>query len=191
MRVISGEAKGRPLKAVSGNQTRPTTDKVKETLFNIIGPYFDGGWGLDLYSGSGGLGIEAISRGLEKVIFIDQHPAAFKTIQENLKRCQFEDQAEVYRTSVSRALTVLSKRSLQFDYIFLDPPYHKQHLIKDIEQLIKLDLIRGGTLIIVEHDNQLVLPEQFGESLRKWRHHTYNGNTALTLYTCSTEKNEE
>ena len=72
MRVISGTCKGRQLKAVPGSRTRPTTDKVKETIFNMIGPYFNGGLGLDLFAGSGGLGIEAISRGLDKVIFVDQ-----------------------------------------------------------------------------------------------------------------------
>ncbi len=182
MRVISGEAKGRALKAVSGTQTRPTTDKVKETLFNIIGPYFEGGQGLDLYSGSGGLGIEALSRGLDKVFFIDQFPAAVQTINENLGRCRFEARAEVFKIDVRRALKALSKRKLVFDYIFLDPPYHKQHIVKDIEQIMQLELIRPGTLIIIEHDDKLALPEQFGETLERWRHHTYNGNTALSLY---------
>lgn len=188
MRVISGEAKGRGLKAVPGNQTRPTTDKVKETLFNIIGPYFDGGQGLDLYSGSGGLGIEAISRGLEKVVFIDQHPAAVQTINENLSRCRFESRSEVFRIDARRALNALAKRKLTFDLIFLDPPYQKQHIIKDIEQIVKLELLRQGTLIIVEHDDKLMLPETFGSALEKWRHHNYNGNTALTIYKSTLDK---
>ena len=88
MRVVSGICKGRALKAVPGNTTRPTTDKVKEALFNMIGPYFEGGIGLDLFAGSGGLGIEALSRGLDKVIFIDRDGKAIQTIHENIKTCK-------------------------------------------------------------------------------------------------------
>src|SRR5699024_8993031 len=86
MRVIAGSCKGRYLKPVRGTFTRPTTDKVKEALFNRIGPFFDGGWGLDLYSGSGALGIEALSRGLDRMIFVDRNPQATKTIKENVRR---------------------------------------------------------------------------------------------------------
>ena len=81
MRVVSGTAKEEHLKAVPGNATRPTTDKVKEAMFNMIGPYFDGGIGLDLFAGSGGLGIEALSRGMDKVIFVDRDDKAIQTIQ--------------------------------------------------------------------------------------------------------------
>jgi len=97
VRVVSGTCKGRPLKAVPGNTTRPTTDKVKEALFNMIGPYFDGGIGLDLFAGSGGLGLEALSRGLERVIFIDREPKAIQVINENIRDCKFEEQTKVYR----------------------------------------------------------------------------------------------
>ncbi len=82
------------LKAVPGNSTRPTTDKVKEAIFNIIGPYFNGGTGLDLFAGSGGLGIEAISRGFEKIIFVDRDGKALQTIKENVKTCGVEQYAE-------------------------------------------------------------------------------------------------
>src|SRR4051794_41215753 len=97
MRVVSGSSKGKTLKAVPGSTTRPTTDKVKEALFNMIGPYFDGGIGLDLFAGSGGLGIEGLSRGLEKVIFIDRDAKAIQVIHENIKSCHFEEKTEVYR----------------------------------------------------------------------------------------------
>ena len=90
MRVVSGSCKGKHLKAVPGNTTRPTTDKVKEAIFNMIGPYFDGGIGLDLFAGSGGLGIEALSRGLDKVIFVDRDGKAIQTIRENIHSCGFE-----------------------------------------------------------------------------------------------------
>ena len=90
MRVVSGKCKGQSLKAVPGNSTRPTTDKVKEAIFNMIGPYFEGGLGLDLFAGSGGLGIEALSRGLERVIFVDRDKSAIGTIHDNLHKCGLE-----------------------------------------------------------------------------------------------------
>lgn len=94
MRVIAGERKGHALKAVPGNNTRPTTDKVKESLFSIIGPFFDGDMVLDLFAGSGGLGIEALSRGAERAVFIDQAALAIKTIRQNLEGCHFTERAE-------------------------------------------------------------------------------------------------
>ncbi len=118
MRVISGTRKGQPLKAVPGTNTRPTTDKVKESIFNRIGPYFASGRGLDLYAGSGGLGIEAISRGLEHMIFIDSSRQALQTLRSNLKACRFEDQSEVYKNDSHRALKALAKRHAAFDVIF-------------------------------------------------------------------------
>ena len=84
MRIVSGDFGGRPLKAVPGNATRPTTDKVKEALFNMIGPYFDGGRSLDLYAGSGGLSIEGVSRGIDEAVLVDRQYAAIKTIKENI-----------------------------------------------------------------------------------------------------------
>lgn len=110
MRVISGTAKGRPLKSVPGNGTRPTTDKVKEALFSMIGPYFEGGTALDLYAGTGGLGIEALSRGMEAAVFVDMEQKALDTVRANLKAAKVESQAEVYRNDAGRALAALEKR---------------------------------------------------------------------------------
>lgn len=115
MRVVSGKCKGHPLKAVPGNTTRPTTDKVKESIFNMIGPYFDGGTALDLFGGSGGLGIEAISRGIEKAIFVDRDSKAIKVIHQNLESCRIHEQAEVYRNDAERAVKALIKREMSFD----------------------------------------------------------------------------
>ncbi|MBJ3791977.1 16S rRNA (guanine(966)-N(2))-methyltransferase RsmD, partial [Bacillus sp. OA1] len=114
MRVVSGKCKGHPLKAVPGNTTRPTTDKVKESIFNMIGPYFDGGIALDLFGGSGGLGIEALSRGIDKVIFVDRDSKAIKVIHQNLESCRVQEQAEVYRNDAERAVKALIKREIAF-----------------------------------------------------------------------------
>ncbi len=126
MRVVSGKCKGHPLKAVPGNTTRPTTDKVKESIFNMIGPYFDGGVALDLFGGSGGLGIEAISRGIDKAIFVDRDNKAIKVIHQNLESCRIQEQAEVYRNDAERAIKALIKREISFDLILIDPPYKDQ-----------------------------------------------------------------
>ena len=97
MRVVAGTAKGLPLKAVPGTSTRPTTDKVKESIFNMIGPFFDGGTAVDLFAGSGGLGIEALSRGIDRVIFTDKDRKSIETIRANLEKTKLQEQAEVYK----------------------------------------------------------------------------------------------
>lgn len=162
MRVVSGTCKGRSLKAVPGSTTRPTTDKVKEALFNIIGPYFEGGVGLDLFAGSGGLGIEALSRGLEKVIFVDRDPKAVQIIKENIAACQFDEQSEVYRNDAERALKAILKREIVFDYIFLDPPYKKQQLVKLMETMNNESFISPNGVIVCEHASEIELPDAIG-----------------------------
>ncbi|MFP7296015.1 16S rRNA (guanine(966)-N(2))-methyltransferase RsmD [Neobacillus niacini] len=186
MRVVSGVCKGRALKAVPGNSTRPTTDKVKEALFNMIGPYFVGGIGLDLFAGSGGLGLEALSRGLDKVIFVDKDRKAIQTIYENIQACKMEDKAEVYRNDADRALKVLMKRDIQFDYIFLDPPYKKQQLLNLMEKISEYGLLTTGGYIICEHSHDVELPESSGE-YTQYKHEKY-GIIAITIYSQHSEE---
>ncbi|MDR7072129.1 16S rRNA (guanine(966)-N(2))-methyltransferase RsmD [Fictibacillus barbaricus] len=181
MRVIAGDCKGRPLKAVPGMGTRPTTDKIKESIFNMIGPFFDGGQGLDLYGGSGGLGIEALSRGMDHFIFIDKDQKALQTIKENLKQCKYEEKAEIFRNDAKRALKALHKRELQFDMIFLDPPYAKQMLLKDIEEIGKLNLLADSGSIVAEHGSEVTLPEKIGD-FELIRQETYGKTTTISIY---------
>ncbi len=162
MRVVSGKSKGKFLKAVPGNTTRPTTDKVKEAIFNIIGPYFEGGIGLDLFAGSGGLGIEALSRGLEKVIFVDREGKAIQTIKENIKFCNLGEYSEIYRNEANRALKAIKKRGLSFDVIFLDPPYKKQQLLSLLTELDHDRIIVPKGIIVCEHSHDVELPEWIG-----------------------------
>jgi 16S rRNA (guanine966-N2)-methyltransferase len=180
MRVVSGICKGRPLKAVPGNTTRPTTDKVKEALFNMIGPYFDGGIGLDLFAGSGGLGIEALSRGLEKVIFIDRESKAIQIIHENIQACKFEEKTEVYRNDADRALKALIKREISFDYIFLDPPYKSAQLVHLLEKIGEQHLLKNGGIVVCEHSHDVELPQSIG-LLTQIKHEQY-GIIAITIY---------
>lgn len=180
MRVVSGVHKGKPLKAVPGTSTRPTTDKVKEAIFNMIGPYFDGGIGLDLFAGSGGLGIEALSRGLDKVIFIDRDGKAIQTIRDNISSCKLEQQSEIYRNNADRALKALIKRDIVFNYIFLDPPYKKQQLVSLMEKMDESNLVNSNSIVVCEHSFDVELPQKVGNFTQK-KHEKY-GIIAVTIY---------
>ncbi|MDM5156116.1 16S rRNA (guanine(966)-N(2))-methyltransferase RsmD [Bacillus sp. DX1.1] len=180
MRVVSGKCKGHPLKAVPGNTTRPTTDKVKEAIFNMIGPYFEGGTALDLFGGSGGLGIEALSRGIDKAIFVDRDNKAIKVIHQNLESCKVHDQAEVYRNDAERAVKALIKRELSFDLILLDPPYKDQKIISLIGVMEQHGLLNDDGLIMAEHEDDVILPDTIGR-LVKVRAENY-GITAISIY---------
>ncbi len=179
--MISGKYKGHPLKAVPGKQTRPTTDKVKEAIFQIIGPYFNGGIALDLFAGSGGLGIEAISRGASKAIFVDQQPLAIKTVNANIKQLQIDEVTEVYRADAFRALKAASKRDLVFDWIFLDPPYKKISFDDLFQQLIELKLVHTGSIIVCEHAPDHLLPEKF-ENLQLFKTQGYGKEIQVSYY---------
>ncbi|HJV44138.1 MAG TPA: 16S rRNA (guanine(966)-N(2))-methyltransferase RsmD [Bacillota bacterium] len=180
MRVISGTRKGNPLSAVPGKGTRPTVDKVKESIFNMIGPYFDGGIALDLYAGTGGLGIEALSRGVDKVIFVDMNRKAIDIIKQNLEVTHFSEQAEVYKNEASRALKALVKRGLKLDLIFLDPPYAEQKVESEIAILFDYELLNPNARIVVETDVDIVLVDRIG-GVEKVKEVEY-GNTRVTVY---------
>ncbi|WP_338469931.1 16S rRNA (guanine(966)-N(2))-methyltransferase RsmD [Niallia sp. XMNu-256] len=181
MRVVSGILKGKGLKAVPGSSTRPTTDKVKEAMFNMIGPYFDGGYGLDLFAGSGGLGIEALSRGLDHVIFVDRDAKAIGTLRENIHSCGLDDKVEIYRNDALRAIKVIEKRQISLNYIFLDPPYKQQQLAKLLDFIHEHQLLDSTGTIVCEHSSDIELPQVVG-SLVKRKSENY-GIIALSLYT--------
>jgi len=180
VRVIAGEAKGRPLRAVPGMNTRPTTDKVKEAIFSMIGPYFDGGAALDLFAGTGGLGIEALSRGMDKAVFIDSERQSIATVRHNVEAARMSDKAEIYCNTAERALKLLAKREAAFRLVFLDPPYRLKHadiLMKDMHDR---RLLESGATIVVEHEAAHRYPEQI-QGFRQLRHALY-GETAVTIY---------
>lgn len=160
MRIVAGDYGGRRLKAVPGMKTRPTTDKVKEAMFNIIGPYFDGGKVLDLFAGSGGLSIEAVSRGAEKATLVDRQYQAIKTIKENIAVTKEAERFEVLKGDANKMLLKLAKDKRTFDYIFLDPPYKEQQIIELMQKLSDLALLNDDALIICETDQQAKLPAE-------------------------------
>lgn len=180
MRVISGKLRGRVIKAVPGSNTRPTADKIKESSFQIMGPYFDGGMCLDLFAGSGNLGIEALSRGMNKCIFIDHNYKAIQTIKQNIKNVHLTDYTEIYRTNALKALHILNKRELRFDLIFIDPPYQKVDYNKVINNLLKYNLLNNHCLVYCEHapDEQI---HSVSEHLEVIREITYSKTIAITI----------
>lgn len=149
MRVIAGSAKRMPLKTLPGLQTRPTTDMIKETLFNMISPYLSDCRFLDLFSGSGGIGIEALSRGAAEVFFVEKNPRAVGYIKENLKFTRLDDRAVVWKSDVFTALERLNGEKA-FDYIFMDPPYNQLLEKEVLTYLSNSTLVDEDTVIIVE-----------------------------------------
>lgn len=150
MRVIAGSARRLPLKTVPGQTTRPTTDRIKETLFNIIQDEVPSCRFLDLFAGSGGIGIEALSRGAKEAVFVEKEPRAFSCIKENLAFTRLGDRGRVMGFDVMRALTVLSQEGQPFDIIFMDPPYHEL-LEKEVLTFLAASPLMGeDTLVIVE-----------------------------------------
>lgn len=149
MRVIAGSAKRMQLKTIEGMDTRPTTDRIKETLFNMISPYVAGCNFLDLFSGSGAIGIEALSRSAQEAVFVEQSPKAMNCIRENLRHTKLEKNAELIQTDVMSALKRLDGKK-QFDYIFMDPPYNQMLEKQVLEYLSTSNLMTEDGVIIVE-----------------------------------------
>ena len=180
MRVISGSAKGRPLKAVPGMGTRPTTDKVKEAIFSMIGPYFAGGDVLDLFAGTGGLGIEALSRGMDRAVFVDADKKSVEVVAANLQAARLSEQAEVYRNDAFRAIKAMSKRDLKFELVFLDPPYKMTEIEELLRSMQELNLLADKATIVVEHDAANRYADEIGGlGLRK---RVEYGEIAVTVY---------
>ncbi len=148
MRVVSGKAKGRQLKAPAGQTTRPTGDRVRESLFAILGNEVIDSCVLDLFAGTGALGIEALSRGAKKAVFVDADPRCRRVIQANLQHAGLK--GEVFTNDAFRALRALRRRDLLFDIVFLDPPYGNGLAVRALETLTTADILRPSGLIVVE-----------------------------------------
>ncbi len=184
-RVISGTAKGHNLKSVKGMGTRPTSDRVKESMFNILAGTVAGKRVLDLFAGTGGLGIEALSRGAKTAVFVDKCHSCCETIRENLVHTKLARLAEVMAEDVQAALEKLSRRGHQFDLVFLDPPYGKGLVLKTLASLEKNGLLSESSLLVAEHGRNEDISE--AGSFQLIRRETY-GNTALSFYRCSGKK---
>ncbi len=160
MRVISGTAKGIQLKTAEGLDTRPTTDRVKESLFNIIAPEVYKAVVLDLFSGSGSLGIEALSRGAEFADFVEKSPVPVSCIKDNLTKTRLSEKATV---NASDVFLYLEKCRKQYDLIFMDPPYHSDTISKSIELICKNNLLRDSGIIVCECDHDEAVLQSFSD----------------------------
>jgi 16S rRNA (guanine966-N2)-methyltransferase len=162
MRIISGTSKGRRLAPLRGHSIRPTSDRIKESIFNILGTEVEGKVVLDLFAGTGNLGIEALSRGARQTIFVERAREALRTIQRNLLQCGFSEQAEVIPKEVNRTIGLLEARSASFDLILMDPPYEEGWVERTLLKLNCHNIYHEGSILVIEHSRREPLPQKTG-----------------------------
>ena len=188
MRVIAGQAKGTKLVSIKSSQVRPTLDQVRETLFNILGHDLSGEYFLDWFGGSGAVGIEALSRGAKKVVWVENNRQSQDLIYANLKKCRFENNKselpcfawELLKMGALQALPILEKKSLKFDVIYIDPPFADNLYEKCLIGLSRSQLLKKESLIVVEHHNKNILQDIYGRLFRS--DERQSGDTSLSFY---------
>ncbi len=158
MRVIGGTSKGKKLATPKGRGLRPTSDRVKESLFNILGETVKGKRVLDLYAGTGNLGIEALSRGAQKVFFVERGREGTRLIRNNLAQCGLSIYSELISKDVLRAIGILHQRGERFDLILMDPPYERGLIEQTLRKLLSHRIYHEGSLLVIEHDRREPLP---------------------------------
>jgi 16S rRNA (guanine966-N2)-methyltransferase len=183
MRIIAGALRGRRIEAPEGLATRPTSDRLRETLFNVLAPRIQGAAFLDLYAGSGAVGVEALSRGARQVIFVERAPAALKVLRTNLEQLGL---TSGYRVRAERAASFLRgprADAMEFDLVFLDPPYDEDAEYETALGLLGGDASRhlaGGAVAIAEHRRKQKLKDEYG-TLKRTRL-LEQGDAALSFY---------
>jgi len=181
MRVIAGKFKSRRLNAPAGMETRPTSDRLRETLFNVVSPRVAESTWLDLFAGTGAVGIEALSRGARMVYFVEASAKAARVIRQNLGALKVEDGFEIIEREAALALRMLDSQAVSCDFCFLDPPYRK---MGDYEQVLgflsQSQIIRPGSTVIAEHDKHFDPGDMFG-ALRRQRK-LQQGDAVLSFY---------
>ncbi len=173
MRVIAGKAKGRLLAAPEGKNTRPITSKIKEALFSSLQMQLADARFLDLFAGSGSIGIEAMSRGAKKVVFVEKGREAVNIIKKNLAACRFSDGYELYQDDVFARIRWLKEKGYLFDIIYLDPPFTVDEIFLPVmEALDEADLLDGGGVIVIRTSREKDMPDTIGK-LKKFKLKTY------------------
>lgn len=181
LRIIGGIYKGRRLRFPKDRNIRLTSDKVRESLYNILRDRIKEANFLELFAGSGGIGIEALSRGAKKVVFIEKNRNAVRIIQENLKIINSESKAEIINFNIIEGLKILLNKKEKFDLIFLDPPYKNVKLLLDTLKFIStIDIFQKNCIIIIEHYKKISLPEKV-EIFERYRNLKY-GDSMLSFY---------
>jgi 16S rRNA (guanine(966)-N(2))-methyltransferase RsmD len=189
MRIISGTYRGLHIKSLKGADLRPTSDQLRETLFDVLGPSVEGSRFLDAYAGSGAVGLEALSRGAQEVTFIEHHRPAAALIRQNLAALGIDSGFHVLTCSVLTGLERLELEGARFDYVFLDPPYQEireyHHVLR---QLARSELLLPASLVIAEHSRHCFLEEAYG-ALRRTRL-LRHGDAQLAFYRHMTVGNQ-
>ena len=178
MRIIAGKYRGRRLQAPRGRLIRPTSDRLRESIFNIVGDAIAGHNALDVFAGTGALGIEALSRGAEHVVFLDNHPQALQYVRSNLQPLEIQRQWYAIRWDAGKNLHCLSALKLRFGYAFLDPPYDRGLAQKALENLIDAEVMHPDGLIIIEHHQREGI--NWPECVSLWDQRRY-GKTLVTF----------
>jgi 16S rRNA (guanine(966)-N(2))-methyltransferase RsmD len=181
MRIIAGEARGRRLRSVPGDRIRPTSDRVREALFSILGQRVGGGGFIDLYAGSGAVGLEALSRGAPGATFVENDASALGALRWNLERCGFQDRARVIRTEVAVAIRSRRLSLGECGTLFLDPPYDSNEGERALRLIAReLSGVTEGPWIVLEHAVRRQAPDGL-EAISLFRSVTY-GDTSLSFY---------
>ncbi|NLJ78972.1 MAG: 16S rRNA (guanine(966)-N(2))-methyltransferase RsmD [Tissierellia bacterium] len=181
LRVISGMKKGYRLQAPRGQKTRPTKDRIKESLFNILGNISTESLILDLYAGSGSIGIEFLSRGARQAYFVDKSNPCIKVIKQNLNHTKLESSSKVIKSDSIRAVQLLGKENIKFNYIFMDPPFEQGLVINTLVTILEAGILDESGLIIVEHEKGLSFDGTLGH-FKRVDIRNY-GNESLSFYT--------
>ncbi len=168
LRIIGGDLKGKRLRSVSGTTTRPTSDRLRESIFNILSFRVQATTALDLFAGTGAFGIEALSRGAKHAIFIDIYKDALSVIEQNIRSCALENRARIIQWDITRNLNCISSFCSQIDLIFMDPPYNRNTIKPTLINLYNSRAIKKGACIVVEHSRlEPILPEDLQENLQE------------------------
>jgi len=180
MRVTAGTLKNRKIKSREGRETRPTLERIKEAIFSIIGDKIVDAKFLDLYSGTGNIAIEALSRGAKRAVMIEQDKEALRIIIDNIDTLGLTNVSRAYKNDVSRAIEILGRKNEKFDIIFLDPPYKENISILTIEKVSENNILAEGGIIISEHSIYEKMPEKIGNFV-KYDERNYN-KKIVTFY---------
>ncbi len=190
MRIITGLARGCKLKTPKGYDTRPTADRIKESVFNILSPFIRERVVLDIFAGTGNLGLEALSRGAASAVFIDQRAESIKIIRENAEHTHLEEKTQIIKGESLAILRRLEQNGQRFSLVFCDPPYSKNLCQQVLGFLAEGDLLEPQGLVIVEHAREDDLGGPWG-SLLLIRNQTYGSTTQVTIFKRCTETVKE
>lgn len=182
MKIVAGKNRGNKLKSPKGLSIRPTSQKVREALFDIIGTPIQGASFLDLFAGTGAVGIEALSRGVKKVVFIEKELKCVKIIKENLKKTKNCQNAAVYKMDYLSGLKLLAKKNCLLDYIFLDPPYNMGLANISLSEISKLPILNKNSFVIAQHYKREAVKDKLN-NLKLFKQKIY-GECCLSFFNC-------